>query len=194
MHNIYYSVIDDTEKAKKECEADWNECAEREGGSSGLHYPIRWEKTICKDYDEAMEYIEQHDNGWYDQLAVRFYEYPEIKGSKAYDNLKERLKKANEKYIALKEKIHYKGVKSKFVSCKTCESKLNSEYFGTSLKNVCPICHNDLRPLTTLETLENYKNNVEKLKKEIKAEEDKLNLKMKNKATVKWLVKVEYHT
>lgn len=191
MHTIYHLVIDDTEKAKKECEADWNEYAKKEG--SRLNNHIRWENPICKDYDEAMEYIEQHDNGWYDQLAVRFYEYPEIK-NKAYDNLKERLKKANEKYIALKNKIHYMGVKSKFVSCRTCESKLNSEYFGTSLKNICPICHKDIRPLTTLETLENYKKNVEKLEKEIKAEEDKLNLKMKNKATVKWLVKIEYHT
>lgn len=195
-HQINYSVINDTEKDKKECEADWNECARHEGykeGCSGLSQPIRWINHTCESYDEAMKYIESHDKGWYDQLAVKFYDYPKIEGSKTYDNLKDRLSKALIKYEELKNKIHYEGVKSKFIACKNCESKLNSGYFGKGLKNTCPICKSDLRSATILETLENYKNNVEKLKKEIKAEEIKLQSKIKKKATEKWLVKVEYH-
>lgn len=195
-HEIRHSVINDTEKDKKRCEAYWNEVAAHEGhqeGSSGLDKPIRWINHICENYDEAMEYIESHDKGWYDQLAVKFYDYPKIEGSKTYDNLKDRLSKANIKYEELRNKIHYEGVKSKFITCKNCESKLNSGYFGKGVGNICPICRSDLRPTTTLETLENYKKNVEKLRKEVKAEELKLQSKMKKKTTEKWLVKVEYH-
>ena len=41
-------------------------------GASGLPNPIRWIEHLCKNRDEAVEYIESHDKGWYDCLAVQY--------------------------------------------------------------------------------------------------------------------------
>lgn len=45
---------------------DWEE------GASGLPQPIRWINHVCKDREEAEEYIKSHDRGWYDCLAVQY--------------------------------------------------------------------------------------------------------------------------
>ena len=41
-------------------------------GAVGLPNPIRWIDHLCKNSDEAYEYIESHDRGWYDSLAVQY--------------------------------------------------------------------------------------------------------------------------
>ena len=46
--------------------------ADYEEGATGLGSPIRWINHLCKDREEALEYIESHDRGWYDQLAVQY--------------------------------------------------------------------------------------------------------------------------
>lgn len=43
-------------------------------GARGLFTPIRWIDHLCKDRDEAIEYIKEHDRGWYDSLAC-LYKY-----------------------------------------------------------------------------------------------------------------------
>lgn len=43
-----------------------------EEGATGLPSPIRWIDHLCKNRNEAMEYIESHDRGWYDCLAVQY--------------------------------------------------------------------------------------------------------------------------
>ena len=45
---------------------DWQE------GASGLPSPIRWIDRVCKNCEEAEEYIKTHDRGWYDCLAVQY--------------------------------------------------------------------------------------------------------------------------
>lgn len=52
----------------------------------------------------------------------------------------------------------------------------------------------DLRPESTLQLIENAKENAEKAGKDFKAEEKKLQQKIKSKAKLKWFVKIEYHT
>lgn len=47
-------------------------CEDYQEGASGLPRPIRWIDRICKNRDEAMEYIQNHDSGWYDCLAVQY--------------------------------------------------------------------------------------------------------------------------
>ena len=41
-------------------------------GATGLPNPIRWIDHLCKNRDDACEYIEAHDRGWYDSLAVQY--------------------------------------------------------------------------------------------------------------------------
>ena len=47
-------------------------CADYEEGAVGLPQPIRWIDRVCKNREEAEEYIESHDRGWYDCLAVKY--------------------------------------------------------------------------------------------------------------------------
>ena len=193
MHNVKYGVYKENVN-KKQVQDYWDEYAAREDwgeGCSGLNQNIRWIDYICEDYDAAYEYIEDHDKGWYDQLAVKFKEYPDIKYSKKYETLMNRLGEVQKKFNALESKVHYAEVAAKFIGCKKCGSKISSAYIKS---NYCPVCKEDLRPATTLETLKKYQEKISQLKKEIKEEEKKLQKKMEKQATIKWLVKIEYHT
>ena len=73
MHMIckhVYSCHD----SKKKIEKEENWYAMQEGDyHNGLGSPIRFcENVILKNYDEADKWIDDHDNGWYDCLAVQF--------------------------------------------------------------------------------------------------------------------------
>lgn len=195
-HIVNYDTCEDNKTARVECEAYWNEVAEHDDwqeGCSGLCKPIRWIDHVCTDYEEADEYIKAHDNGGYDQLAVKFCKYPPIKPTKTYETLKERADRLTARYIELSNNIHYKGVKSAYVSCKNCGSKLASSYFGGRLGNNCPICGADLRPESTLTAINNAKANAEKAKDDLRIEEKNINNKLKKNAKIVWLVKTEYH-
>ena len=47
-------------------------CEDYEEGAVGLPNPIRWIDRVCKNREEAEEYIKSHDRGWYDCLAVKY--------------------------------------------------------------------------------------------------------------------------
>ena len=47
-------------------------CEDYEEGAVGLPQPIRWIDHVCKNREEAEEYIKAHDRGWYDCLAVQY--------------------------------------------------------------------------------------------------------------------------
>ncbi len=68
---------------------------------------IQWKSHICNDEDDAYAYLEKIDSGWYDQLAVRFYDYPELKPSKTMETLKERMERLQNRYNELRDNIHY---------------------------------------------------------------------------------------
>lgn len=53
-------------------------CEDYEEGATGLPQPIRWIDHLCKNRDEATEYIASHDRGWYDCLAVKYKESRKI--------------------------------------------------------------------------------------------------------------------
>ena len=69
-HAIYSKKVN-----KKAVQTEWDEIAardDREEGCSGLPRSIRWIEHLCASEEEALSYIESHDSGWYDQLAVMF--------------------------------------------------------------------------------------------------------------------------
>lgn len=55
---------------------------------------------------------------------------------------------------------------SEFISCKVCKSKLNRKMLAIPKigipKNVCPVCHAELRPKSTLERIDRAKMAAEK--------------------------------
>lgn len=154
---------------------------------------IRWlYHEPFNSYDEAEDYIHRMDNGWYDNLTVR-YKSPSEE-SKAYKDLKRKENVLRHKLEALDnldKKNYFENAKSSYIGCKGCGSKISRTHLICKLKpNHCPVCGTDLRPATILEQIEKYRTSIADIKK--KQEEEKK--KMAKKGKVRWLVKIEYHT
>ena len=75
MHNIKFSSYH-CSVSKKQIEKRLDAFVAREDymeGATGLPSPIRWiTNVVCSNETEATEYIQAHDKGWYDCLAVRY--------------------------------------------------------------------------------------------------------------------------
>lgn len=193
MHNIRTEIYKENVN-KDSVQAEWDKYVaweDRAEGCSGLSSNIRWINHVCSDFEEAEKYIEENDKGWYDQLAVKFKEYPPLKTTSALKNLIKREQDMISKISVIEGKIHYKGVKSSYIGCKKCGSKLATTYISS---NFCPMCREDLRPETTLNTIIGYKKKLKEIRDLIKMEENKGKKKLEKLATIKWLVKIEYHT
>lgn len=189
MHNIEYYTYEENVKR------DWVQkeldhvaaCEGYQEGSTGLAQAIRWLDNvgICADYDAARQVIKSKDRGWYDQLAVRFYEPVRGFSDKTLEALREKERVALDAYHA-KDCIWAKGVKAEFVSCKTCGSKLKRELISS---NRCPLCSNDLRPETFIARVKAAESRWKKAQAACNAY-----VIDHAKKTVRWLVKIEYHT
>lgn len=160
--------------------ADWQE------GASGLPNRIRWiETTICDTEDMAMDFLHKNDRGWYDCLAVRFR--GKGKPTKGLETAKARHKEAFDHYINLNGKLYSETVKSEYIGCKQCGSKLKSSLLKM---NSCPLCGQDFRSETTLKAIETAKKKKDAAEKKVQEEQAKAN----KTGEIHWLVKIEYHT
>ena len=161
--------------------------AEREG--EGYHSTLTWHDEIepFKNYEEAKDFIQRKDNGWYDDHAVRYYDYSEDTNTKKMVELKNKYKElieGHQKY-SLEHSVH--NFKAKYIGCEKCGSKLSREHLAGER---CPLCRTDLRSKSTLEKLQRYKDKIIYCMNKIQAEKEK----QKKKAKIKWLVKIEYHS
>ena len=82
-HSIEYGIYKE-DVNKKKVQADWDNfvrIADREEGASGLPGAIRWNDgvTPLDSKSDAERWIDEHDGGWYDQIAVRFYDVDHVK-------------------------------------------------------------------------------------------------------------------
>ena len=169
------------------------EAATWEEGGGGLPNPIRWIDKVLPDYESALAYIQEVDNGWYDQIAVKFKQAEAVKPTKKLQEMNMRLRELQQEYEIASKKVVAADFKSDFVGCKNCGSKINREYIKS---NACPVCKFDMRSDTTKNNLTRMKERIVKLRNEIKEEESKLKAKQVSKdkkAPVYWLVKIEYH-
>lgn len=178
---------------KQKVQAEWDAAVRRicyQEGASGLGSPIRWLDKVCESYDDAMEYIRQKDKGWYDQLAVKYLDYGGIQPNKKMMELQERVKTLYAAYIGKSGRFHFADAQAAYITCKGCGSKISR----THLKgNQCPVCRADMRPDSTLKSIQSAKASYEKAQAALKVEEKKHQEKCKKQAKVRWLVKVEYH-
>ena len=192
-HNIDY--WDKPENANKEpVEYNINSYVKHhtyEEGGHGLDRPIRWIDHICANREDAMEYIRSHDKGWYDQLAVKYYDYPKLEPSKAMLTLQERLRAEQAKRVAYAAAHDVSTFKAEYVGCPECGSKLKRALLRG---NSCPLCHAEMRSKTTMETLQRYDGNMKEIQSRMKEEERKMQEKARKQAKVMWLIKTEYHT
>lgn len=180
---------------RKTVEAELNECVRRwtceeDGqGGHGLDNPIRWIFHVCLNYDDAQAYIESHDKGSYDQLAVMFYEYPTLEPSKAMITLQNRLRAERDKRITYEETHGVDSFKAEYVGCPECGSKLKRALLRG---NSCPLCKAELRRKTTLDTLKRYAENIRDIKEKMTHELRKMQKRQRKKAKVNWLIKTEH--
>lgn len=189
-HSIqYYNYEENVDKNYVQSKLDG--IAKRNSSSrSELEKPIRWLTKICDSEDSAMEYINEVDSHWYDQLAVRYTEISIPKESKKYSDMVAKKNELMATYQQLNNTVAFKDFKSEYVGCKTCGSKLSTKYMRT---NKCPLCGGEMRSQTTLDKLARLQAKIKELDKLIKEEEMKLRAKNQKKAVVMWLVKIEYH-
>lgn len=194
MHNINYFVYaDNTDKGKIQKELDshvrqvcWEE------GAGGLYGQIRFINHLCDNENEAHKYINEHDKGYYDQLAVRFKRpKPDAVIPKSYAEAEKRYFDAVSDYDTYKQKNIFAGRKSKTVGCEKCGSSLSVEYMSRRMGACCPLCNNDLHSASWKETLETKRQKMTKLEKAYLIQKQ---VYIDRNTEIMWLVKIEYHT
>ena len=177
MHRIDYLDFDsNTPKLRilDEC----IEIARRNGDSGSLYSPIAYFDDILETREEALKFIEEKDS-WYSNLAVRYKYLDSKKGIELEKKLNELLKKKEE----YKKAHSISSFKAEFVGCSSCGSKLSKHHLKG---NTCPLCGNDLRSQTTMDTLKRYEERIKTLKEQLKLENAK-------HGKINWLVKIEFH-
>lgn len=160
----------------------------RDRSGADINFGVR--KSFFNSRQEAEEWIETNCNGFYEQVAVSYYDSTHIKPSKKLSSLKDKVNKAYNDYSKEISILFNANMKSEYYSCKGCNSKLRVSYLKT---NYCPVCHNDLRSPTQLKKIERYEIKVNTLNEELKRLEKQEAEKNRNKGKPMWLVKIEYH-
>lgn len=201
-HNIHYATYPENVN-KKIVQNEWDEYAAHEDwqeGCSGLPGKIRWLDHVCDTPEEAEEYISSHDKGNYDQSAVKFRDTNSIPTSSAKKkSLIKQIASYEEKKKLFNQAHSLANQKSDFISCPYCKSKLARQYLGKVHSRIasegCPVCGaKDIRASYVQERLKNFQERIDKWRAQLKEEERYLAKKVSTKASIKWLVKVEYHT
>lgn len=188
MHNIQYFIYPAKGLDKNSVQAKLSDYVSHQTWQEGGHgiERIRWINTICADEQAAHEKIERLDNHDYDQLAV-MYRKTTRPNTKTFVSLSARRDALDKKLREVENRVHYKGAKSKFVSCKKCGSKIATGYLHS---NYCPVCREDLRPKSLLNSI----NAMYERRKEFDRKIREAMIKASEKAPLYWLVKIEYHT
>lgn len=161
------------------------ECEYSSDSRSGLPNPIRWLDVTLDDYDDAVKYIEAHQRQWYDQVAVKYKQYPRQSTSKAAIVLTDRIKKQKDALTKIVAESHVSNRTSEFIGCEKCGSKLKRTLLPG---DCCPLCRTDLRSKTNLDRIANAKAKLDELNQKMEEQ-----VKKDCKPVVKWLVKIEYH-
>lgn len=208
-HNIVtwdFSLKTSTKDINAHCEAKAEHDDWEEGG--GLLGPVRFIDRIFDTRDEAIRYIDSI-RGVYDNIAVKYKE--------STPNLREEARKkyytdkVNKSIADMQEKIKDFGnkrynvvcydVKSAYISCPKCGSKLSTERLRAKKWNDCPLCCESLLSPTKTKQRDTYQKNSDDLYHKLQAVREDLDKKIEeyvvknNKnAEVRWVVKFEYHT
>lgn len=186
---------DDKRKIQAECDewGDYNcDPYERGGFGGGLGSGIKFTSNVFNDYEQAANYLDG-TFGRYDQTAVRYWKYPKRTQTETEKKLAERVQKTYKAYSELSNKAHYSGVKSQYIACPHCGSRLATEYCGKTWNNNCPVCKKEMRPQTTLDRIASLKKSWEDAQKQLKDEQKKNDEKNKKNAKLCWAVACEVH-
>lgn len=199
-HNPTYRVFDYSENIK-EIENGLRAFVERECyEEGGTLDPIRWLKDrVFTSYDEAIDWLKETDRGWYDNRAVVFKSYDGVKvpkRSSKYESLLAKSREVYSKLIELQREDHFKNLKIKNVTCKTCRSVIPIDRLMG--RNNCPVCGYSLLPQSKQNKIEEFTKKLSDINKQIEAENrlysSRLGAIRIPKENYKWLVYFDYHT
>lgn len=188
MHAIEYFTTDKKKEITKIAE-EWAyyNVDPYENESRSYHGNMKiHDDIICDSYEDAIEKIQQLDNGWYDDHAVRYRDTDSLKPTKAMNQIEERKAKIT---IDKNEYMYNHSVqsrKSEFIGCPKCKSKLAREHLKSER---CPVCGAELRPEYVIERLKKYDSDYETLSKKYK----ELAKKRKESCPIRWCFKAEVH-
>ena len=185
MHEIMFETFKEGTN-KDYIRAYVNEIVTTHGDRYGTE-SIKFYNMTFDSYNDAQEFIKNHDNDFYGGVAVKFKDIHDLKNKKIIE-FENRILKIKETKLEYEKKNFVGNRKSSFIGCPRCESKLSR----IRLKdNYCPLCGSDLRSKTVCDTLDRYDERIKELKKQIRTEKNSDT--KKNIPTTKWLVKFEYH-
>lgn len=155
------------------------------------------ENIVMDSFEEAEEYLLNRFQGYHDG-AIQFRDVESIEVPKSIENKEEQLKKLQSELEKLEYKNHFSNHSAKFISCPHCESKINSGFIkqrnAPYLVNKCPVCNKDMRPQSALDRVQGKEDKIKELRTQINDMKKEFQKKAKNKAKIKWAVKVEVHT
>ena len=141
---------------------------------------------VCGSYEEAVEKIAEYDNGWYDDHGVKYYDYSGVRPTKQMLDLDKRISDMEKKKSEYIDENRVQNRKSETVRCPECGSRLAIGYLNTQY---CPLCRTDLRSETVRNKIQWFDRKIRELNKK----RSELEKKQKSKASVRWLVKIEFH-
>ncbi len=175
-----------------------NEYATRDGTHRDPIDKIRFiDRKTYPNLEEAEQAISDQDDGWYDCLAVPFYEYPnfEVQYTKEYLAIYNRYQELRKKQQYLQKRLHYtpETVTSKTIGCKKCGMRIPVAQLR---RNYCPNCSADLRPQSVLDKIDKLGKQISELEAKGSKIADKCKKdtarRMGIKQNKKWLVKYEF--
>ena len=187
MHNINY--LDFAENtSEKSMTSEVLSAVSQSGDGYGTE-SIRFDQsTVCKSYDDAVDWINRHDRGgFYSGVAVRFYDYGEVKPTKKMEQIQERIRKTQKNLDDYITAHSIKNLKASFIGCPNCGSKLRRDLIKSEC---CPLCNTDLLSETTRDNIKGYQEKIRALFDQLENER----FANKKNATIRWLVKYEYHS
>lgn len=211
-HNLGYTIGDGKLSNSEICSLAADEATEdmRYNGTdeSGDFSPNRIKpepNKIFKSVEDAREYLDYvADNGFYDSRAVKFHDLSELKPLKSETTLEDKIKKLTEdknKYVRSHRAVRA-DLKSKFVTCKSCGSRINvaafleitegrpmGRYNDNGGRDNCPVCGVNMRPQSVLDRIQSYNDRIDALSAKL-SESRKSRA---DKAPVKWIAMWDYH-
>lgn len=208
-HQIGFTIGDGKLTGRQICEMAADEATQDmiyNGTDGPTSFDPDWIKVepnkIFKSVEDARSYLEAQNS--YDGRAVKFHDLSELKPLKSETTLEDKIKKLTEdknKYVRSHRAVRA-DLKSKFVTCKSCGSRINvaafleitegrpmGRYNDNGGRDNCPVCGVNMRPQSVLDRIQSYNDRI-----------DALSAKLSNsrksradKAPVKWIAMWDYH-
>lgn len=186
-HNVaFYEYSFSTPKVDIERELSAHVRCEcwQEGGNMK---PIRWlDEKVCDSREAAEDLCRTMSKDYTDCVAVP-YRVADVNDNKLRDLMRAR-SAAYKAYKDANACIAAQSLKSQYIGCKKCGSKLNRDFIKS---NFCPLCGEDMRSKTQLLHVVRLKQKVDVA--ELTVSKCELALAKKSKKLM-WLVKIGYHT